>query len=59
MKKNNIVKMVEYYMLNGFDLNKSVQLTACDYDASAEYIAKVYSDYIDSQAIFESIGVGL
>lgn len=59
MKKNNIVKMVEYYMLNGFDLNKSVQLTACDYDTSTEYIAKVYSDYIDSQAIFESIGVGL
>jgi len=59
MKKNNIVKMVEYYKLNGFDVNKSIQLTACDYNASTEYITKIYNDYMSDQAIFESIGVRL
>lgn len=59
MRKNNIIKMVEYYMLNGFSLEKSIQLTACDYETSTDYITNVYNDYVNSQAIFESIGVRL
>ena len=37
-----VVKMVEYYLLNGFDYHTALRLTAQDYNASIEVIRARY-----------------